>query len=66
MAPSKYQNLSSLVSYTNRPVAGEEMAVLWAVVSRGVRNPLSVASRSKTALGSGVEVPIPILSWAMI
>jgi hypothetical protein len=41
------------------------MAVLWAAVRRGIKKPLSIASRSRTALGSGVDVPIPILSCAI-
>jgi hypothetical protein len=40
------------------------MAKRCAVVNLGVRNPLSDAFSSKTALGSGVEVPIPMLSCA--
>ena len=40
------------------------MALRWEVFILGTRNPLSDALRSNTALGSGVEVPIPILSCA--
>jgi hypothetical protein len=41
------------------------MAVRCAVVIRGTRIPLSVASNSRMALGSGVVVPIPTLFCAV-
>jgi hypothetical protein len=63
-APSKYQNWLSSVSYTIKPVAGVEIPVRCELFILGTRNPLSVALRSKTALGSGDEVPIPMLSCA--
>src|SRR5439155_8558838 len=45
---------------TKSPVAGEEIASRCVEVMRGIRKPLVVELRSASALGVGLNVPMPI------
>jgi hypothetical protein len=47
------------VWYTISPVAGLAIAVRCAAVTRGGKNPLSVADNSRAAVAAGDDVPIP-------